>query len=356
MRAGIVIVGAGLCGLALAERLQRAGADYLLLEGRDRLGGRVLSQASGHGAFDLGPTWFWPSQGLMANLANRLGLGVFEQYADGDLLLEEADGKVIRAASAGAMARSLRIDGGMAGLTNALAARLPAERIRLGATVRGLTDLGGGIRIDCDGGIDAIRADQVVFALPPRLLAGSIALTPALPPAGRAALAAVPTWMAGQAKLVAVYDEPFWRAAGLSGDAVSRKGPLIEIHDASGRDGPAALFGFVGIAPAVRRARREQMLDMARRQLGRIFGDAALHPRELIFKDWAFDPLTATPDDLTFLGQHPAGEGDMALNSVWGGRILVSGTETAREHPGFLEGALEAAEETAHSLLKTARS
>ncbi|MEM1154111.1 MAG: hypothetical protein AAGI44_08210 [Pseudomonadota bacterium] len=50
-------------------------------------------------------------------------------------------------------------------------------------------------------------------------------------------LGGVPTWMAGQAKVVAVYESPFWRDSGFSGDAMSRKGPLIEIHDASPASG-----------------------------------------------------------------------------------------------------------------------
>ena len=59
--------------------------------------------------------------------------------------------------------------------------------------------------------------------------------------------------MAGHAKFFAVYDSPFWRNNGLCGTAVSRKGPMAEIHDAT----PAAenqfvLFGFVGLNPAKR--------------------------------------------------------------------------------------------------------
>lgn len=61
-----------------------------------------------------------------------------------------------------------------------------------------------------------------------------------------------PTWMAGHAKVVAIYERPFWRDSGLSGFVSSRVGPLQEIHDASPEAGSGALFGFLGIPVEVR--------------------------------------------------------------------------------------------------------
>ena len=60
--ADVAIVGAGLCGLALARVLTARGLRVQVLEARSRLGGRVLTaqcEATGQ-ALDLGPTWFWP--------------------------------------------------------------------------------------------------------------------------------------------------------------------------------------------------------------------------------------------------------------------------------------------------------
>lgn len=83
----IAIVGAGLSGLYAAYLLERQGiTDYVLLEGREILGGRIGSidaagQTVTHTAanthaidrFDLGPTWFWP--GYQRELDRRGGLG-----------------------------------------------------------------------------------------------------------------------------------------------------------------------------------------------------------------------------------------------------------------------------------------
>jgi monoamine oxidase len=53
-----LIIGGGLSGLALARMLETAGEDYLLVEGRDGFGGRILTEHDNAGYFDMGPAWF----------------------------------------------------------------------------------------------------------------------------------------------------------------------------------------------------------------------------------------------------------------------------------------------------------
>jgi monoamine oxidase len=108
---------------------------------------------------------------------------------------------------------------------------------------------------------------------------------------------AIPTWMASHAKVVAIYERPFWREAGFSGDAMSRHGPLMEIHDASPHEsGPYGLFGFVGV-PAEARIDANRLRIACVQQLARLFGPQAGEPIELILKDWAQDGFTASPLD-----------------------------------------------------------
>jgi len=188
--------------------------------------------------------------------------------------------------------------------------------------------------------------------LPPRLLA-ALQFTPALPTDALRDLAAIPTWMAGHAKLVAVYDTPFWRDAGLSGDAMSHRGPLMEIHDASGPLGsPAALFGFLGGTPTQRSGHGGEIIKAARHQLGRLFGAEAMHPKEITLRDWATEPETATTADHIALRHHPSYGLPDSLAAAGLERLHIAGTESEVDAGGLMEGALAAAERVTRSILR----
>ena len=126
-----LIVGGGLSGLALAEALEVRGDDYLLVEARNRFGGRILTEHDTSGSYDMGPAWFWPAQPRIADLIARLGLEKFDQFAQGDLIFEDAQGRVERGRGFASMEGSWRLKGGLGALTQALAARLPDARKRL---------------------------------------------------------------------------------------------------------------------------------------------------------------------------------------------------------------------------------
>ncbi|WP_170477062.1 flavin monoamine oxidase family protein [Ruegeria arenilitoris] len=317
----IAIVGAGLSGLALAHMLKPEGRDVLLLETRDRAGGRVLSQDG----YDLGPSWIWPHNHRMLALLNKLGLRVFPQHSDGRLVFEDAQGNVRRDLDLATMGGALRVAGGLAQITDALAQRL-GDKLRLEHPVRRVIEEDGCVTLSGDG--FSLRADRVVLALPPRLAAQMGVVVPD-----------VPTWMAGHTKFLAVYNTPFWRGAGLNGDAISHQGPLAEIHDASPLDGTeGALFGFA--VPGA--ARQSGFEALAVTQLGRLFGPEAADPRAVFFKDWSADTATATSADLKPPTSHPE-YGALTPSQ----RVIFAGTETAPSHGGFLEGALEAVD-TAH--------
>jgi monoamine oxidase len=344
-----LIIGGGLSGLALAEELDRRGDAYVLVESRDRFGGRVMTQEIDGACFDMGPAWFWPGQPRISALIDRLGLNRFDQYVDGILTIEENTGQVQRGRGHAAMQGSWRLEGGFSALTDALAARIPNERKRLSATVEAITFRGDCV-IATLSNAETFEADKVVCALPPRLVAG-LKITPALPPSVMQTLKEIPTWMAGQAKAMAVYDTAFWRDAGLSGNAMSRIGPMVEVHDASPvKGGPFALFGFIGLPPHAR-TDTSRLEKQVLEQFARLFGPMAARPKRLFIKDWAFDPHTAAKADHTPLYAHPTYRTPPALGSPWQGRLLFAGTEVAPEFGGLIEGALEAAENVANMVL-----
>lgn len=351
----VLIIGGGLSGLALADHFQRAGVDYHLVEARARFGGRIKVLGSSAGEFDLGPSWFWPGQPRIAAMAERFGLKVFDQYATGALSYENERGEVLRDQGWSSMQGSLRAEGGMAALIEALVNTLPKASLTLDQPIGRLVRTGEAIEaFDADGALVA-RSRRVALALPPRI-ATKIAFEPTLSEVAERTMLSINTWMAGHAKFVAVYDTPFWRAAGLSGDAMSRHGPMIEMHDASDpRFGSGAIFGFLGVPANVRAGQNQAVIDACIAQLVRIFGEQAQTPNEATLQDWAFEPETSIEADHTPPAGHPHYGMPQALSDLWDGKLLFASTEVAPQFGGFLEGALEAAENAAH-LISAARS
>ncbi len=87
---GVVVVGAGVAGLTAADRLVANGADCLVVEARDRVGGRVLSEAlPGHpdAWVDQGGQWLGPGQDHAYDMVARLGLATMPTNVTGDKLL-----------------------------------------------------------------------------------------------------------------------------------------------------------------------------------------------------------------------------------------------------------------------------
>jgi monoamine oxidase len=157
--------------------------------------------------------------------------------------------------------------------------------------------------------------------------------------------------MAPHAKFVALYDRAFWRDIGLSGTAQSGVGPLVDMHDATTASGTAALFGFLGLNRAQRMAVGEEAIVRASvAQLARLFGDQAARPRATLIKDWAADRLTSSGADQSAEG-HPVPSRGPWISGVWAQRMSLAGSETSSTDPGYLAGALDAAERAAHETL-----
>ena len=374
LQTDVLIVGGGLAGLSLAWHCQQRGIDYQLIEARARLGGRVMSCAvtrvshtsntskmsdiakmSHMSHFDLGPSWFWPGQPRIARLVSQLNLQAFDQFSHGATAVEDERGRVLRNRADASMQGAFRVAGGMGGLIEGLRSRLDANRIALCRSALKIARRGerlvttvGTNPSPAQSSTQFIDSRHVALAVPPRVIAHSIDLSEIATDHALAALRAIPTWMAAQAKVVAVYEQAFWREAGWSGDAMSRSGPMVEIHDASPPEGATdalyGLFGFVGVPAAARSGQSEALLSQARQQLARLFGDAALHPVKMLLQDWAEEEHTTTALDFTALAQHPAYGLPTALAGLADGQLLLASSEVASDFGGYLEGALCAAE------------
>jgi monoamine oxidase len=88
LRTDCCVVGAGFAGLAAARRLRERGKSVVLLEARDRVGGRVWNRVAADGSVvSVGGTWLGKGQDRMFQLCREFGLQVYPQYDQGDTVL-----------------------------------------------------------------------------------------------------------------------------------------------------------------------------------------------------------------------------------------------------------------------------
>jgi monoamine oxidase len=155
--------------------------------------------------------------------------------------------------------------------------------------------------------------------------------------------------MAGSGKAAATFASPFWRERGLDGRVVSHAGPVAHWHDARAPDGRAALVGFLHSTglQTLEEAGAAALQSAIRTQLAHCFGAEAPTPTAVAVSDWRTDPATTPPSATPQTSEHPPAPPPVLTTPRWDGALLWAGAETARDHPGFLDGAVEAGERAA---------
>jgi monoamine oxidase len=246
-------------------------------------------------------------------------------------------------------AREHRISGGAQSLARALADRLadaPKAAIELATPVTAIADVGDHVELRTATTTASVIARRVVLALPPSLVRR---IDVALAPSQRQMTEA--SQLGRVVKCFVAYERPFWRDAGLSGEAYLPRGTVratvgLELSERE----PAILLAFiVGRAadawaartPALRRA---EVIDTVVAQ----FGAHAATPLDYLEVDWGVDPWSAG----CVAGLPP---GVLGAGAAWRephGRIHVAGTESAIAWPGYMEGAIEAGERAADEVLR----
>lgn len=438
-----LVIGAGYAGLASALALHDAGRDLVVLEARDRVGGRVHTEHHDGAPLDLGGMWVGATHDRFRALLARFGIGTFPTPEHGHAGWWDQDAGMLRrahlvpapwsaipaaaaavarieqlsrrvpvdepwrmpaadrwdavtvadwirrrvpskearalldsallsslsvdlsqvsmlalctsAADAGGLLRLLGTHGGaqqdlvVGGADTAArsAAEMLGDRVRLTTPVRSLRLDGDGVHVETDDGSWSARV--AVVALPPPHVA-SLQWQPNLPAQRRQLLARQP--MGSVTKLLAVYDTPFWRDAGWSGEAVDAHGPITTAFDATQPGGPPVLASLtcgrrsVALAELSSDERRAMILGV----FADWFGPDAAQPRSVVDRSWENERWSGggysaipVPGSLTAA---------MAQFAEPVGPVHFAGTETAARSGGFIDGAIASGERAAVEILR----
>ncbi len=326
----ITIIGSGLSGL-YAAYLLKAKYKITIIEARDRVGGRILTE-NGH---DLGPSWVWSHHKLTLGLINTFNLTLVNQYTKGYAKYQTPDS--IEEFTPPPSAPQARVQGGLSNLVDALLRELNGVTIILNEEVISLSKDTDTLHVKSTN--NTYSSDIVINTLSPRL-AAKLAYTPTLDDNALHILNSTPTWMGHSRKCVIEYENAFWKDKNLSGFCFSPKGVLAEIHDAS-TSSKAALFGFVNS-----HINEKDIKERVIAQLIELFGDEAKVYSDFLDVSWRDDKYCATFEDRS-IKQHPKYGYNLSL---YEDRLHFISTESSFVDGGYLEGAVNSAKELSKHL------
>ncbi len=440
-----IIVGGGFSGLAAAKVLHQQGKQFVILEARDRVGGRTYTRRFDDGKYvDLGGQWIGPTQDRMYALAKEHGVEWYETYNEGkniidlnktvryytglipkidvvsliniDYILKKMESmakriplespwnssnaqaydsitleafarkncktkncyKVIRAGLETVYACELnevsllhalfyirsgtnlnnllsiqdgaqqhRIKGGMQTLAEKIAWSFQ-EMIRLKHAVKNINRNGQGYTVEGDG--FSYEAKHIILAIPPVLVA-QINFYPALPLFKTQLLQKMSMGIVG--KVLGVYQRPFWRDNGFSGQVVSDElSPFQTLFDSSPSDSSYGVLLAFCIADRARNffsQDEETRKRIAIENFAYYFGKEASTPLHYVDHCWANEEWSKG----CYAALYPTGAWtnfrDALSKPV--DNIYWAGTETASVWYGYIEGAVRAGERAARQVL-----
>ena len=245
-------------------------------------------------------------------------------------------------------AQERRLEGGAQSVALAIAGHL-AQRVSLDVPVRRIAQDDDGIRVETKHG--TVAASHVIVTASPGAVV-DIAFTPPLPVTRQ-------RWMdrsvmGDVAKVHVIYDTPFWRKHGLSGQAtVYGARDVGVVFDNSPADGSSGVLVAFIYADRLRRwsarpadERRTEVLST----LETLFGARAANPRHYTEKNW--------PEDVWARGGYAANPapGSWFEHGARGwrtacGRIHWAGTETASVWNGYIDGAISSGQRAAGEVI-----
>ncbi|MFZ0171344.1 MAG: FAD-dependent oxidoreductase [Acidimicrobiales bacterium] len=444
--ADVCVVGAGYAGLTAARRLSEGGKAVVVLEARERIGGRVWTHLQADGSpIDRGGAWLAPRHDAIFGLARELGVSTYKTWVKGAHLLigegrtrrytglipkisplavitialaqakldrmakrvplespwtgnraDEWDSQSVASyldrtgirttiardlyemAVRGLFATDLKevsfldllflvrahgsintlfsieggsqenlVEGGACSIAQRMSDAL-GDAVRLKTPVRSIAQRQDGVVVEADG--LTVSARHAVVAVPPAL-ALEIAFDPALPEDRRTLYRNA---VAGsETKTMLVYDEPFWRRDGFSGQTAepgSAAEVTLDATPASGNPGVIASFTFGRVAERIDALapaeRRRAVLDAITARLG----PRAASPSEVIETAWWTEEWTRGCSMAHFPPGILTRHGHLLRQPFE--RVHWAGTETSTTSHGAMDGAVRSGERAAAEILE----
>ncbi|KAF0699867.1 Aste57867_9577 [Aphanomyces stellatus] len=363
----VAIIGGGLSGWAAAYALASQSASPLRLyvvEAKPIHGGRTRSLS----LVDIGGAWIWPSNPLSLKLVHDLKVPHLKDGMAGN--------------------GEIRLHDGMASLVQAMqdsVSKQPHVNLttQLSCRVTGIRYDQRKVLLDIEGA-ESLQVDQAIVALPTRLAARTIGFTPPLDSTLHRAMLKQNIWMAAMAKVSLRFSAPWWTSGPYPINnlrAPSRS--IVQLMDASTSTAGHAVVAFAVPPPddlptpegsmssssngnmSPRQAWLGEITDaiktLAQRQFY-VTEDTWRSTLEGVdFYSWRHDPLVFATDGVHEPGhgvyfQHPYDGGNQLREPIrfkdsLDVAVVMAGSETDDEYPGFIEGALRAGFRAAASIL-----
>lgn len=338
----VIIIGAGLTGLCTAFLLQKKGIEVQLLEASSQIGGRIKTITGTTGVpMEMGATWFGNQHRHLKELLERLQVPHFKQHTQGISLFETMSFVPPQKFEiSDSEEPSFRIVGGTATLLEKLGSEIGKQQVKTQTKVKTIKEVNNQlIVIDTDE--NTYYADKVISTLPPNLLVNSVMFEPNLPENFTQLAKKTHTWMGESIKFSMEYKTPFWKENHYSGTLFSQASIIQEMYDHSSADDSGfALKGFLNAGTAVlsKAERTEKVVT----QLTAFFGTEANDYIAYHEKVWSAETLTFYPYEQLVLPHQNNGH-SLFHKPLLNGKFYVSGSETATQNPGYMDGAVFAA-------------
>lgn len=341
IKSNIIIIGAGLTGLTLAYYLKNHNIDVVLIEARERLGGRIYTKQSDNSPpIELGATWISPQHTQLLKLLKELGLKTFEQKMGDTAIYEAFSTSPYQLVSLPkSELPSYRVQQGTQQIIEKLSSKIDQKQRYTSQAIRTIYKDGNTIIATSD--THHFVGSMVISTVSPLLFANSIKVTPQLPKDLEEICQRTHTWMGDSIKIALSYKEKFWNQKHLSGTIFSNVGPISEMYDHSNmEDSLFALKGFFN--GAYFGITKEERLKLVLSQLEKYYGSQV---RDFISYEemvWKNEPYTAA-DTSAYVLPHQNNGNAVYQKGYLDNSLFLAGTETSPINGGYMEGAVNSA-------------